>query len=138
MRRNVGGIFALITMALVGIALGAAGEVKVEAFVASSPRETATTTFTRDTAKIYVIFKTKGVKAGDKFRGILIADHAGHIAPENSKIIEGRATLDGDTNDGAINFSRPTDGWPIGEYHVEIYINDQLATTVKFTVEAAT
>ena len=135
--RNAEAIFGLITIALVSIAFGAASEVKVEAFVTNSPEGTAKTTFAPDTAKIYVMFKTKGAKAGDKFRGVLFADRAGHIAPENSKIIEGKLTLDGDTSDGGVSFSKPIDGWPIGEYHVEIYINDQLATKANFKVEAA-
>jgi outer membrane usher protein FimD/PapC len=45
--------------------------------------------------------------------------------------------LQEDTNDGDFNFSKPTKGWPVGKYRVEIYVNDDLATTAKFTVKAA-
>ena len=90
-----------------------------------------------NTAKIWIIFQTKGIRPGDKLRATLIADKAGHIAPENSKITEAKATLDGDTANGGISFSRPINDWPIGDYHVDIYVNDLLMTSVRFAIEAA-
>jgi hypothetical protein len=113
----------------------AAGDVQVEAFVTTSPSEPPLDVLPADAAKLYVIFKTHGITRGDKFRGVLIVDRAGRIAPENSTAKEGTATLEGDTSDGAISFTRPINGWPPGDYHVDIYINDQLRTTVKFKFE---
>jgi hypothetical protein len=135
--RKLKGIVLLMSAILAGIAVVNADEMKVYAFVTSSAGDTPRSTLPANTPKIWVIFETKGVKAGDKFRGVLIADQAGHIASENSKITEGKMTLDGDTSDGDISFTKPTNDWPAGQYHVEIYINGQLMTTVKFTVEAA-
>jgi len=129
-------IFVTVIATLAGIAAANAADVQVLAYVTSSVGDTPRSTLPADTPKIWVVFETHGAKAGDKFRGALIADHAGHIAPENSKITEGKSTLTGDTSDGGLGFSRPEGGWPVGQYHVEIYINDQLKTTVKFTVEA--
>ncbi len=128
-------LFAIMIATLADIAIGNAADVKVLAYVTSSVGDTARSTLPADTPKIWIIFETKGAKAGDKFRGVLIADHAGHIAPENSKVTEGKITLSGDTSDGGLSFTRPEGGWPVGQYHVEIYINDKLATTAKFTVE---
>lgn len=127
------GIVALLFVTCVCLAI--AGDVQVWAFITSSAGDTPRSTIPADTPKIWVIFETKGAKRGDKFRGVLIADHAGHIAPANSKITEGKATLDGDTKAGGLSFSRPINDWPIGDYHVDIYINDRLAFTVKFEVE---
>ena len=45
--------------------------------------------------------------------------------------------MEEDTDDGDFAFSKPTKGWPVGKYRVEIYVNDDLAKTVKFTIEAA-
>lgn len=110
-----------------------ADQVVAEAFVATGPRELPTDVLPPDTGKLYVLFKTHGVTAGDKFRAALIADHAGKIAP-NSKVTEASSTLDGDTIDGGISFTRPQNGWPPGDYHVDIYINNRLVTTTKFKV----
>jgi hypothetical protein len=61
----------------------------------------------------------------------------GDVAPANTKALEKTLTLEEDTDDGDFAFSKPTKGWPVGKYRVEIYVNDDLAKTVKFTIEAA-
>jgi hypothetical protein len=45
--------------------------------------------------------------------------------------------LEGDTDAGYFTFLKPTKGWPAGKYHLDIYASDELATTVKFTIEGA-
>jgi outer membrane usher protein FimD/PapC len=45
--------------------------------------------------------------------------------------------MKGDTDAGDFNFSKPTKGWPVGKYRVEVYVNDELAATTKFTIKAA-
>jgi hypothetical protein len=129
--------FALAILGVICIAAARAGDVKVEVSMMTDPEGDAVTSFTADTPKLYAIFKTKGAKSGDKARGVLIADDVGDAAPANTKVVDAVITLDGDTDDGDFNFSKPTNGWPVGKYHVEIYVNDELATTAKFTVKAA-
>ncbi len=136
MKKTFPFLVALI-VSVICIAAAKAGEVKVEAFMTTGPEDEATTSFPADTAKIYAMFKTKGAKDGDKARGVLIADDVGDVAPPNTKVLEKTITLEGDTEDGDFNFSKPTNGWPTGKYHVEIYVNDELATKAKFTIKAA-
>ena len=83
------------------------------------------------------MFETKGAKNGDKVRGVLIAEDVGDAAPANTKVFDKTLTIEGDTEAGDFNFSMPTNGWPVGKYRVEIYVNDELATTTKFTIKAA-
>ena len=126
----------LIVLSGISVAIVNADDVQAWAFVTSSVGDTPRSTLPATTQKIWVIFETHGAKRGDKFRAVLIADQAGHIAP-NSKQSEATAKLDGDTKDGGVSFNRPPDhDWPAGDYHVEIYINDQLVTSTKFAVEA--
>jgi outer membrane usher protein FimD/PapC len=94
----------------------------------------ATMSLASDTPKIYVTFETAGIKKGDKMRGVLIAEDVGEAAPANTKVLETSLDMDEDTKDGEFNFSKPTNGWPEGKYRVEIYVNDKLTTTLKFTV----
>lgn len=129
--------FFLLVPALIFISFARAGEVKVEAYMATGPSGDEKTTFTSDTEKIYTVFKTQGAKNGDKIRGALIAEDVGDVAPANTKVLETKLDMEGDTDDGDFNFSKPTNGWPTGKYRVEIYVNDELATKVKFTIKAA-
>ena len=113
-----------------------AGDVKVKAVMTTGPEDDPTTTFATDTPKVFAMFKTVGAQNGDKIRGVWIAENVGSAAPANSKIDEKTLTMEGDTEDGALSLSKPTKGWPAGKYRLEIYANDKLATTVKFTIEA--
>jgi hypothetical protein len=127
----------LIVMMIVwSAAVAQAGDIKVKAIITSGPGEGPVTTFPPGTQKVFATFKTKGAQDGDKIRGVWIAEDVGSAAPANSKIDETTVTLDGDTNDGAFSLSEPKKGWPPGKYRVEIYANDELATKVKFTIEA--
>lgn len=111
-----------------------AGDVKVEAVMTASPGGEETTSFAPDTSKVFALFKTEGAQQGDKIRGVWIAEDVGDGAPANSKIDEKALTMDGDTDDGDFSLSKPTKGWPLGKYRLEIYANDKLVTTTKFTI----
>lgn len=113
------------------------GDVKVTAVMTTGPKDKPTTTFAPDTPKVLALFKANGAQKGDKLRGVWIADDVGDAAPANTKIDETTLTLNGDMDDGNFSCSKPTKGWPPGKYHVDIYANDELATTLKFTIEAA-
>ena len=113
-----------------------AGDAKVEAVIAVDKDTRPTTTFAADVPKLYAFFRTKGTETGDKLRGVWIAEDVGDAAPENTKIDESALTADQDDFYGAFSLSKPTKGWPVGKYRVEIYNGDELATTVRFTIKA--
>lgn len=129
-------IFALLIGVMSCVAFARAGEVTVEAIMTTSPDGKETTTFTADTPKLFAMFKTQGARDGDKIRAVWIADDVGDVAPKGFKIDEKTFIAEGDTSDGEFSLSKP-DGWPVGQYHIEIYVNDELATKVKFTIKAA-
>jgi hypothetical protein len=129
--------FTLLFAALICAAVARAGDMKINAVMSTSSEGEPATTFATDTSNIFAFFKTKGAKNGDKVRGVLIAEDVGDVAPANTKVFETSVTMDGDTDDGDFSFSMPTKGWPAGKYRVEIYAGDELATTVKFTIKAA-
>ena|ERR1700736_528249 len=129
--------FALFTLSLICITVARAGDVSVKVTMTTGPRDDPATTFASNAPKLYAIFKTKGVTPGDKIRGVLIAEDVGDVAPANTKVLEKTISLEGDTDDGDFNFSKPTNGWPVGKYRVEIYVNDELVTKLNFTIKAA-
>jgi hypothetical protein len=130
-------IFALLIAGVISASVARAGDVNVEAFMTSTPAGEPEKTFASDTPKLFAMFKTKGIKDGVKVHGVLIAEDVGDVAPPNTKVLDKTLALDADTDDGDFNFSKPTKGWPVGKYRVEIYVNDELATTTKFTIKAA-
>ena len=50
-------------------------------------------------------------------------------------IEEAELTLEEVSSAIAFSLSKPDNGWPAGEYKVELYIDNDLAETVTFTVE---
>ena len=113
------------------------GDVKITAVTAAGPKDKPTSIFTPDTPVVFALLKIKGVKKGDKLRAVWVADDVGDAAPANTKMIEKTMTMEGDPTEGDFSCTKPPQGWPVGKYHVDIYANDELATKVKFTVEAA-
>ena len=114
-----------------------AGDVKVESVIAVDGDTKPATSFASDTPKLYAFFRSKGTEKGDKLRGVWIAEDVGDAAPANTKIDEATITGDGDDFHGAFSLSKPNSGWPVGKYKVEIYDEDELVTTVRFTITAA-
>lgn len=113
------------------------GDMRVTAVTTTGPKDAPTTTFGTDMPKIMALVKTKGARKGDKLRAVWIADDVGDAAPANTTIEETATVLEGDIQNGQFAVSKPNKGWPPGKYHVDIYANDELATTVKFTIGAA-
>jgi hypothetical protein len=136
MKRTFSVVVALV-VPLICLSVVKAGTVSVKVRMTAGPQDPPSTTFASNTPKLYAIFKTEGAKAGDKIRGVLIAEDVGDVAPANTKVLETILEMDGDTETGDFTFSKPTNGWPVGKYRVKIYVNDELATTANFTIKAA-
>ncbi|MEI6536982.1 MAG: hypothetical protein WCN98_16685 [Verrucomicrobiaceae bacterium] len=97
-----------------------------------------TTAFTADAPKIYAFYIGDALKTGDKINGVWIVEDAGAAAPKETKIDEAVViTAETPTDHGAFALSKPTAGWPVGKYRVEISVNDKLAETLKFTISKA-
>ena len=130
-------LIALLAVSIISVSLAQAAEVKIEAAIAVDKDTKPATTFGADVPKLYAFFRSKGTAKGDKLRGVWIAENVGDAAPENTKIDEATLTADEADFFGAFSITKPTKGWPPGKYRVEIYSGDDLATTAKFTINAA-
>jgi len=96
----------------------------------------ATTKFAPNTPKIFCVWKAEGIKANTPLRGVWIAEDVGTAAPANYKIDEATLNL-ANANQGSFNLSKGEKDFPVGKYKVEIYIGNDLAKTVPFTIEEA-
>jgi hypothetical protein len=129
--------FGLMILTAISVAMVKAGDVKIEAMMTAGPNGREITAYTADAPKLYAMFKTKGATEGDKIRAVWIADDVGDAAPKGTKIDEKSLNVQGDIDNGEFSLSKPTDGWPTGKYHLEIYVNDDLATKLSFAIKAA-
>ena len=127
-----------VTLLSLGFSLARADDdaPKVEAVIAVDKDTKPTDAFDATVPKLYAFFRSTGTSKDDKFRGVWIADDVGSAAPANTKIDEASLAADQDNFYGAFSLSKPTNGWPPGKYHIDIYVNDDLATSVKFTIAA--
>lgn len=96
--------------------------------------------FPNKTPNIYLICQSDQVKAGQKAKTVWIADDTNNVAPMNYKIDE--KTFDVEENGGpdkvwtlTASISKPNNDWPLGSYHVDFYLDNNLIKSVKFNVE---
>ena len=127
-------ILAAACVALIGLTARADTKDKLlHAILVEETDGDAVTTFSSDTPKIYALWKSDTVKEGEKVRSVWIADDVGEVAPRNTKIDEATVTATGDKG-GTFSLSKPDKGWPAGQYHLDLYVGDKLAETLKFTI----
>ncbi len=114
-----------------------AGDIKVEAAMAVDADTKPTTSFAANVPQLHAFFRTTGTAVGTKLRGVWIAEDVGTVAPANTKIDEATIAADKVDFNGAFSLSKPTAGWPVGKYKVEIYAGEELVTTIRFTIVPA-
>lgn len=93
-----------------------------------------TTEFAPDVAKIYARWQGSDLQTGTAIRAVWIAEDVGAVAPPNYKVDESILKVPEPDAAGTFTLGRPTNGWPVGKYRVEIHVGDELAETVKFTI----
>ncbi len=88
--------------------------------------------FYTDTPKIVCVGKVDGMDPGVSMKAVWIADDTGGAAPPKYQIAE-KSFSGGDEFSAYLN--SPTNGWPAGRYHLEIYIRDKLAKQIPFAIK---
>jgi hypothetical protein len=113
----------------------AAPEKLLTAYTAKDAKTGPTKKFASDISKIRVYWKGVSLKAGDRIRAIWIASDVGIDAPKDSKITDADVTAYKPDDEGIFALGRPSDGWPLGKYRVELFLNGRLAQSLDFTIE---
>lgn len=114
----------------------AAGKPRYASLILTDSKETKAekSVFATDTPKIYVLFTLADAPSGTPVRAVWIADQTGGAAPDNYKIDEASLNAGGNITAGNFSMSKPNKGWPVGKYHVELYISGGLAQKIPFRV----
>jgi hypothetical protein len=111
-------------------------EVKsVYAVLARDSKSEPTTHFSGDTPKIETFWKGHRLDAGDRIHAIWIAEDVGPVAPKASKVTEVSIIAYKSDEEGAFSLARPKEGWPVGNYRLEIYLNGKLTQIVRFSID---
>ena len=93
-----------------------------------------TTTFSSNTPQIYARWNGHRLRKGAKVRVDWIAENLGDDAPPDYKVDEATTIAEGPRSQGAFILSRPDDGWALGDYRAEFYVDDVLVDTVKLKI----
>ena len=111
-----------------------AGEPRFENLVLSDTKGgAAKNAFKPNTAQIFLAAGLADVKSGSKLKGVWIAEKT-KVAPPNYQIDSTEMTVGRLMNLATFSLSKPTAGWPAGEYRVELSINGKPAGIVRFSV----
>jgi len=94
----------------------------------------ATTTFASGTPQIYVRWQGKRLRKGGKVKAVWIAENIGEDFPQGYKVDEASASVESQNAHGAFTLARPEDGWAVGDYRVEFYVDDVLVDAVKLKI----
>lgn len=103
-----------------------------------------TTQFAKDVTEIFATWKSDQTKEGQISKAVWIAIDVGKAAPPNTKIVEKSIKLERQPDakgkdlkwwHGNFSLTKPTAGWPIGTYRLEIYFDDKLTKTLPFTIQ---
>jgi len=92
------------------------------------------TTFSSDAPQIYVRWHGQRLRKGGKVKAVWIAENIGEDFPQGYKVDEASATVESQNAHGAFTLARPEDGWAVGDYRVEFYVDDILAETAKLKI----
>lgn len=92
-----------------------------------------TTTFAPDTPVIHIAFQVSAASAGTRLKSVWTVVDVGAAAPANSQLAESTLTLPGPAP-GSFRLRRGSEPWPVGDYKVELYLDDRLVLTLPFQV----
>jgi hypothetical protein len=91
--------------------------------------------FAPDTDKIFLHAGLIDTPAGTKLTSTWIAEDTNGVAPANYKIDSVDLTVAPPINVATFSLSKPTSGWPVGSYRVDLFIDGKAAGTMHFKVE---
>jgi uncharacterized RDD family membrane protein YckC len=88
--------------------------------------------FYPDTPQIVCVWEIAGTDPAAPLKSVWIAEDVGDVAPPNYQLAE--KSMSG-VNEGKFYVTRPTNGWPIGKYRLDIYIGGSVAKQIPFTIK---
>jgi hypothetical protein len=94
----------------------------------------AITTFSSSTSEIYARWQGRRLRQRAKVKAVWIAENIGEDFPQDYKVDEASTVTETPSAHGAFTLTRPEDGWALGDYRVEFYVDDVLVDVVKLKI----
>jgi len=96
-------------------------------------------TYVTGTREIYFICNSDNAENGDRIRAVWVADHTNGYLPPNTVISTQTHRIvkphnENQTSEENLSLKKPAQGWPTGEYHVQLYVNGIEDKTYLFKV----
>jgi hypothetical protein len=92
------------------------------------------TLFSSDTPQICVRWQGQRLRKGGKVKAVWIAEDIGEDFPQDYKVDEASATVESQNAHGLFTLARPEDGWAVGDYRVEFYVDDVFVDAAKLKI----
>jgi hypothetical protein len=92
------------------------------------------TTFLSDTSQICVRWQGQRLRKGGKVKAVWIAENIGEDFPRDYKVDEASATVESQNAHGVFTLARPENGWAIGDYRVEFYVDDVFVDAARLKI----
>jgi hypothetical protein len=92
------------------------------------------TTFSSNTPQIYARWQGQRLREGAEVKAVWIAENIGEDFPQDYKVDEASAVAEAESAHGAFMLARPEDGWALGDYRVEFYVDDVFVDAVKLKI----
>ena len=92
-----------------------------------------TTTFSPESEVINVAFKVASAPPGSRLKAVWTAVDVGAAAPPNTELDETLLVVPGPMP-GTFRLRRGPREWPVGDYRVDLYLDDELVVTLPYTV----
>jgi hypothetical protein len=92
------------------------------------------TTFSSNTSEIYARWQGQRLRQGAEVKAVWIAENIGEDFPRDYKVDEASAVAETPRAHGAFTLVRPEDGWALGDYRVEFYVDDVLVDATKLKI----
>jgi len=145
MKRNVCVALLVISGAIVNVGYAQTSAVKFTCTLTDQVSATdqpgdPKNTFATNTPMIYLVCDSDNVKKSQAVKAVWIAADTNNAAPANYKIDEKSTQVPDDvasnqTYTAKFSLSKPTNGWPAGTYHVDLYVDNALNQSVPFSVK---
>jgi len=94
-----------------------------------------TAVFLPSSNPIYLTFTANGAGANARLRTVWIATNVGSAAPAGTVLDEASVTLPRGTESGAFNLKQTGGPWAVGDYRLDVYLNDALLLSAPFTIQ---
>ncbi|MGB9474435.1 MAG: hypothetical protein WCE87_05125 [Candidatus Udaeobacter sp.] len=94
----------------------------------------ASSVFSSDTPQICVRWQGQRLRKGGKLKAVWVAENIGEDFPPDYKIDEASATVESQNAHGVFTLARPENGWAVGDYRIEFYVDDVFVDTAKLKI----